>query len=146
MSNPSDLPSQVTLNLDGDTLTVDAPTTNEYGIAGITSSLGNAGGGGGVKPRQPKKTAGEINLQLDASQEASGVETAKVEDIPDQPTFDDPKYQQNRNKQNQIRQDYQRITNYGDHDLDVSDYNLDCLLYTSPSPRDRTRSRMPSSA
>ena len=24
--------------------------------------------------------------------------------------------------------------------------NLPCLLYTSPSPRDRTRSRMPSSA
>ena len=24
--------------------------------------------------------------------------------------------------------------------------NQDCLLYTSPSPRDRTRSRMPSSA
>ena len=24
--------------------------------------------------------------------------------------------------------------------------NTDCLLYTSPSPRDRTRSRMPSSA
>ena len=31
----------------------------------------------------------------------------------------------------------------------VSDYKKlvgDCLLYTSPSPRDRTRSRMPSSA
>ena len=26
------------------------------------------------------------------------------------------------------------------------DFNYDCLLYTSPSPRDRTRSRMPSSA
>ena len=26
------------------------------------------------------------------------------------------------------------------------DYPLICLLYTSPSPRDRTRSRMPSSA
>ena len=25
-------------------------------------------------------------------------------------------------------------------------YNIPCLLYTSPSPRDRTRSRMPSSA
>ena len=25
-------------------------------------------------------------------------------------------------------------------------HNMDCLLYTSPSPRDRTRSRMPSSA
>ena len=24
--------------------------------------------------------------------------------------------------------------------------DMDCLLYTSPSPRDRTRSRMPSSA
>ena len=27
-----------------------------------------------------------------------------------------------------------------------NDDNKDCLLYTSPSPRDRTRSRMPSSA
>ena len=32
--------------------------------------------------------------------------------------------------------------------LDISEKRLpqDCLLYTSPSPRDRTRSRMPSSA
>ena len=30
-------------------------------------------------------------------------------------------------------------------DLDVKDIRI-CLLYTSPSPRDRTRSRMPSSA
>ena len=28
----------------------------------------------------------------------------------------------------------------------VARYYKDCLLYTSPSPRDRTRSRMPSSA
>ena len=28
----------------------------------------------------------------------------------------------------------------------VTDGRLVCLLYTSPSPRDRTRSRMPSSA
>ena len=26
------------------------------------------------------------------------------------------------------------------------EWNTNCLLYTSPSPRDRTRSRMPSSA
>ena len=32
-----------------------------------------------------------------------------------------------------------------DHDL-VPAYNTDCLLYTSPSPRDRQKSRMPSSA
>ena len=32
-------------------------------------------------------------------------------------------------------------------DIDEStDWLEDCLLYTSPSPRDRTRSRMPSSA
>ena len=28
----------------------------------------------------------------------------------------------------------------------LSDYNWTCLLYTSPSPRDRQKSRMPSSA
>ena len=28
----------------------------------------------------------------------------------------------------------------------VTDTAITCLLYTSPSPRDRTRSRMPSSA
>ena len=32
-----------------------------------------------------------------------------------------------------------------DDRLDI-DRSVDCLLYTSPSPRDRTRSRMPSSA
>ena len=31
-------------------------------------------------------------------------------------------------------------------DLFVHYTQVDCLLYTSPSPRDRTRSRMPSSA
>ena len=30
--------------------------------------------------------------------------------------------------------------------VDISGLNHSCLLYTSPSPRDRTRSRMPSSA
>ena len=36
----------------------------------------------------------------------------------------------------------------GDYFIDVADKNhsTTCLLYTSPSPRDRTRSRMPSSA
>ena len=29
---------------------------------------------------------------------------------------------------------------------DLSQFLMGCLLYTSPSPRDRTRSRMPSSA
>ena len=39
--------------------------------------------------------------------------------------------------------------NEGEVNISVGDeveVALDCLLYTSPSPRDRTRSRMPSSA
>ena len=35
------------------------------------------------------------------------------------------------------------LTNIG---REVAEQIYDCLLYTSPSPRDRTRSRMPSSA
>ena len=35
---------------------------------------------------------------------------------------------------------HQRICN------EISEWFNNCLLYTSPSPRDRTRSRMPSSA
>ena len=31
-------------------------------------------------------------------------------------------------------------------DLAIDGYSASCLLYTYPSPRDRTRSRMPSSA
>ena len=45
-------------------------------------------------------------------------------------------------------------SNFAGHDLNyIGDTGLlslsmgkDCLLYTSPSPRDRTRARMPSSA
>ena len=37
-------------------------------------------------------------------------------------------------------------TNYVMFDLNRPLHAYDCLLYTSPSPRDRTRSRMPSSA
>ena len=33
-----------------------------------------------------------------------------------------------------------------DRCFDDNEIHLSCLLYTSPSPRDRTRSRMPSSA
>ena len=31
-------------------------------------------------------------------------------------------------------------------DIEIDEVDETCLLYTSPSPRDRTRSRMPSSA
>ena len=38
------------------------------------------------------------------------------------------------------------IINIGSISGNVADPSMACLLYTSPSPRDRTRSRMPSSA
>ena len=36
--------------------------------------------------------------------------------------------------------------NSADAKIGDGDLGITCLLYTSPSPRDRTRSRMPSSA
>jgi len=45
-----------------------------------------------------------------------------------------------------------RIRSYSGQEKEIVEFILDtmqyygCLLYTSPSPRDRTRSRMPSSA
>ena len=35
---------------------------------------------------------------------------------------------------------------YGEKEYEVTEYTMSCLLYTSPSPRDDTLSRMPSSA
>ena len=45
-----------------------------------------------------------------------------------------------RNKIERLEQDNQRLI------INSSAKKNNCLLYTSPSPRDRTRSRMPSSA
>ena len=54
------------------------------------------------------------------------------------PSFDIESKIDNHELSNAIDQTNRVITNR---------YDLkDCLLYTSPSPRDRTRSRMPSSA
>ena len=44
-----------------------------------------------------------------------------------------------------IRAGYTLISSGGTHAV-IEAEGLPCLLYTSPSPRDRTRSRMPSSA
>ena len=46
-----------------------------------------------------------------------------------------------------VRTVYQTVKNIQDnYDLYLIAWTTYCLLYTSPSPRDRTRSRMPSSA
>ena len=51
---------------------------------------------------------------------------------------------------NMIGGDYHTTINASDGTIPEEDikryYDIACLLYTSPSPRDRTRSRMPSSA
>ena len=38
------------------------------------------------------------------------------------------------------------FTDNGDEFFNLNDHSISCLLYTSPSPRDATLSRMPSSA
>ena len=44
-----------------------------------------------------------------------------------------------------LMQRIQRINDVSDRQTLIVEH-MNCLLYTSPSPRDRTRSRMPSSA
>ena len=45
----------------------------------------------------------------------------------------------------EIQKKNYKIFYYDPKDLSIINFKV-CLLYTSPSPRDRTRSRMPSSA
>ena len=45
-----------------------------------------------------------------------------------------------------IPQKLDQLINFDEDDANKAADDIDCLLYTSPSPRDRTRSRMPSSA
>ena len=61
-------------------------------------------------------------------------------------------YKYNDNHDNQIDSSnnkdnsYSSIIDNNNNDNRNDNNHNDCLLYTSPSPRDRTRSRMPSSA
>ena len=79
------VPSQVTLDLGfGEKITVDGPTESEFGLAGYTKPLDSK-----LQKRIADQSVDEINDRLDASQEASGAETAKVSDIPSETTFPD---------------------------------------------------------
>ena len=59
-----------------------------------------------------------------------------------QAIFSNEEYEEALAQLDQLMQDAENIT---DVDNKVLLYNI-CLLYTSPSPRDRQKSRMPSSA
>ena len=82
-----------------------------------------AGGGGGVGAQ--------------GARQASGKSSKK----PDRPTLDMDTTEGEWGIFEDSWARYKRMT--GLEDMDTI---RDCLLYTSPSPRDRTRSRMPSSA
>ena len=45
-----------------------------------------------------------------------------------------------------LKEQVLNCVNRGVYDSEILDLYTDCLLYTSPSPRDRQKSRMPSSA
>ena len=66
----------------------------------------------------------------------------RVKDVTTHPAF--------RNTARMFARWYDRLHELHKEDLerskDPSGWKWTCLLYTSPSPRDRTRSRMPSSA
>ena len=62
----------------------------------------------------------------------------KAANIPLVPNQDLPKFNKNKNPL--------KITYYNKNGIMKNAISYDCLLYTSPSPRDRQKSRMPSSA
>ena len=79
------VPSQVTLDLGfGEKITVDGPTESDFALAGYTKPLDSK-----LQKRIADQSVDEINDKLDASQEASGAETAKVSEIPSETTFPD---------------------------------------------------------
>ena len=47
---------------------------------------------------------------------------------------------------NKIPFDHEKFENFIEEIIDTNDVDTFCLLYTSPSPRDKRQSRMPSSA
>ena len=63
----------------------------------------------------------------------------KVEDSGDEQSTNENDLAENETTENETTEEA-----FVESDQDES--SSDCLLYTSPSPRDRTRSRMPSSA
>ena len=86
----------------------------------------------------------------DGAMQVDGIDNVDLELVWDPPWNKDmmseaAKLELNMTKKDQIIEEIRKIY---DPELPVNIYELGliCLLYTSPSPRDRTRSRMPSSA
>ena len=98
------------------------------------------------KPAQPGKFASHAGVDLEGNHSGKGACStfgARVAKW-----FDDRKITQNGSIKGQLKKLTEERT-----ELDTAlsmlfrvEQDADCLLYTSPSPRDRTRSRMPSSA
>ena len=86
-----------------------------------------------------EETNDEIEVITEETEEQSEPETQESDQEPDQAPVkkegDDEDEIENYSESVQRR--IRKLT---------AKYREDCLLYTSPSPRDRTRSRMPSSA
>ena len=70
----------------------------------------------------------------------------------DESEIQEAKAQGNDSKLHHLEDELNSLKEYKEHhpedkhDPNALELFCDCLLYTSPSPRDRTRSRMPSSA
>ena len=47
---------------------------------------------------------------------------------------------------NDIQKDIENLSKTNDSEISLKEQSIICLLYTSPSPRDKRQSRMPSSA
>eukprot|EP00657_Telonema_sp_P-1_P012067 TRINITY_DN824_c0_g1_i1.p1 TRINITY_DN824_c0_g1~~TRINITY_DN824_c0_g1_i1.p1 ORF type:complete len:114 (+),score=63.18 TRINITY_DN824_c0_g1_i1:146-487(+) len=83
-------------------------------------------------PKKQAATGGLGRWFKEAFQSASNTLSAPQE-------FVDPAYEEQKQKIEELKEQVVTLKRY-------TEKLVTCLLYTSPSPRDRTRSRMPSSA
>ena len=100
-------------------------------------------------PEEEKKTVDidtsgpETEINLPEEKEEAVVDTAPKEEKTEQETITEEKAEPEK-KDDEKLEDYSKGVQA--RIAKLTRKMRDCLLYTSPSPRDRTRSRMPSSA
>ena len=101
----------------------------------------------GKKKQDPEaegtEAPGNVGPQDPASASISAERRTVIQSLGRDPLMQHPI---NRQKVDQLIAKLNPLVQSGKADRRVLEAYLSCLLYTSPSPRDRTRSRMPSSA
>ena len=95
-------------------------------------------------PKQKKKLNGMSLEDLEEAVNGSDLDLANM--IDDDTSFDDEEVEATADTVVDALAAKKKVVLIDDREAEEEEEEEDCLLYTSPSPRDRQKSRMPSSA